>query len=172
MINKNIKINFILPKLLSFSYLKYFANLSRSYIKGFVWYNLYNSQSVFKFSFRLHYHISRSYRVHKSCSYRVFSLQEFKQNDSRTSCNSNNYGASFREKQVKGKGKKRRICVKPWLKRKKNLKFYETLLAELPLKDEHNYTILLRMTSENFEKIFQLITKENIKMGELIPPRL
>ena len=62
--------------------------------------------------------------------------------------------------------------MKPWLKRKKNLKFYETLLAELPLKDEHNYTILLRMTSENFEKIFQLITKENIKMGELIPPRL
>ena len=62
--------------------------------------------------------------------------------------------------------------MKPWLKRKKNLEFYETLLAELPLEDEHNYNILLRMTSENFEEIFQLITKENIKMRELIPPRL
>ena len=71
------------------------------------------------------------------------------------------------------KGKKRRICVKPWLKLGLN---YETLLAELRLEDGHNYNILLRMTSENFEEIFQLIkddiTKENIKMRELIPPRL
>ena len=62
-----------------------------------------------------------------------------------------------------------RVCVKPWLKR-------ETLLAELRLEDEHSYNILLRMTSENFEEIFQLIkddiTKENTKMTELIPPRL
>ena len=77
--------------------------LSRSYIKRFVWYNLYHSQSVFKFSLRLHYHTSCSYRVHKSCSYRVFSLQEFKQNDSRTSCSSSNYCTNFREKQVKKK---------------------------------------------------------------------
>ena len=55
--------------------------------------------------------------------------------------------------------------MKPWLKRRKNLEFYETLLAELRLEYEYNYNILLRMTSENFEKIFQLIkddmTKEN-----------
>ena len=48
------------------------------------------------------------------------------------------------------------------------------LPAELCLEDEHNYNILLQMTSENFE-IFQLIkddtTKENIRMGERIPPR-
>ena len=66
--------------------------------------------------------------------------------------------------------------MKPWLKRKKNLEFYDTLLAELRLEEEHNYNILLRMTSENFEEIFQLIkddvTKENIKMRELIPHRL
>ena len=47
------------------------------------------------------------------------------------------------------------------------------LLAEMRLEDEYNYNILLRMTSENFEEIFQLIkddiTKENTKMGELIP---
>ena len=50
------------------------------------------------------------------------------------------------------------------------------LLAELRLEDKHNYNILLRMTSENFEKIFQLIkddiTIENITMGELIPLQL
>ena len=44
------------------------------------------------------------------------------------------------------------------------------------LEDEYNYNILLRMTSENFEEIFQLIkdniTKENTKLRELIPPRL
>ena len=74
------------------------------------------------------------------------------------------------------KQKKKRVCVKPWLKRRKNLEFYETLLAELRLKDEYNYNIILRMTSENFEEIFQLIkddiTKENTKLRELIPPRL
>ena len=46
--------------------------------------------------------------------------------------------------------------MKPWLKRRKNLEFYETLLAELWLEYEYNYNILLRMTSENFEKIFQM----------------
>ena len=46
----------------------------------------------------------------------------------------------------------------------------------MQLEDEYNYNILLRMTSENFEEIFQLIkddiTKENTKLRELIPPRL
>ena len=69
----------------------------------------------------------------------------------------------------KNKSRKMREKRKPWLKR-------ETVLAELRLEDEHSYNILLRMTSENFEEIFQLIkddiTKENTKMTELIPPRL
>ena len=79
----------------------------------------------------------------------------------------------------KNKSRKKRgksICVNPWLKRRKNLEFYGTLLAELRLKDEYNYNILLQMTSENFEEIFQLtkgdLTKENTKMRELIPSRL
>ena len=63
--------------------------------------------------------------------------------------------------------------MKPWLKRRKNLEFYETLLAELQLEYEYNYNILLKMTFENFEKIFQLvkddITNESTKMRELIP---
>ena len=66
--------------------------------------------------------------------------------------------------------------MKRWLKRRKNLKFYKTLLAEPRLKDEYDYNILLRMTSVNLEEIFQLIkddlTKENTKMTELIPPRI
>ena len=56
-----------------------------------------------KFHLSLHYRTSCSYRVHKNCSYKVFSLQEFKRNDSRTSCSSSNYCINFREKQVKKK---------------------------------------------------------------------
>ena len=55
------------------------------------------------------------------------------------------------------KKRKKRVCVKPWLKRRKNLEFYQTLPAELQLEDEYNYNIILPMTSENFEEIFQLI---------------
>ena len=40
------------------------------------------------------------------------------------------------------------------------------------LEEEYNYSILLRMTSENFEEIFQLIKddipKENTNLRELI----
>ena len=66
--------------------------------------------------------------------------------------------------------------MKAWLKRRKNLELYGTLLAELWLEEEYNYNILLRMTSENFEEIFQLIKdeipKENTNLRKLIPPRL
>ena len=62
--------------------------------------------------------------------------------------------------------------MKHWLKRRKNLEFYETLLAELLLEKEHDYNVLLQMTSENSEEIFQLtkddISKENTKLRELI----
>ena len=116
---------------------------------------------VFKCPLRLHYHTSCSYGLHNCCFYRVFSFQEFKKNDSRTSCSSSNYSTNFREKQVKEKDKKKEVCVKPWLKKEKNLEFDETLLAQLRLKDKYNYNHILRMTSENVEGIFQLI-KEDI----------
>ena len=84
--------------------------------------------------------------------------------------------AKSREKQVKEKRKKGRVSVRPWLKRRKNSEFYETLLADLSLEEESNYKTLLRMTSENSEEIFQLIKdntpKENTKLRELIPLRL
>ena len=66
--------------------------------------------------------------------------------------------------------------MKAWLKRRKNLELYGTLLVELRLEQEYNYNILLRMTSENFEEIFRLIKddilKENTNLRELILPRL
>ena len=66
--------------------------------------------------------------------------------------------------------------MKSSLKRRKNLELYRTLPAELRLEEEYNYNILLRMTSEKFEEIFQLvkddIPKENANLRELIPPRL
>ena len=53
--------------------------------------------------------------------------------------------------------------MKPWIKRRKNLELYETLLAKLRLEEEFSYNILLRMTSENFEEIFQLIKDDILK---------
>ena len=41
---------------------------------------------------------------------------------------------------------KRKVGVKPCLKRRKNLGFYETLLAELQLGKEYHYKNYLRMT--------------------------
>ena len=78
----------------------------------------------------LNHHTSCSYQIHKSCFYRLFSLQE---NDLRTSISS----CKSRKKR-----KKRGVYVKPWLKRRKNVELYGTLLAELPLKEEYNYNIL------------------------------
>ena len=50
--------------------------------------------------------------------------------------------------------------MRPWLKRRKNVELYRTLFAELPLEEEYNYNLLLRITSELFEEIFQLIPKQ------------
>ena len=65
--------------------------------------------------------------------------------------------------------------MKPWLKRRKNVELYGTLLAELPLDEEYHFNILLRIT-EIFEEIFELIKdnipKENPSLRELIPTKL
>ena len=59
---------------------------------------------------------------------------------------------------------------------KENLELDGTLLSKLRLEEEYNYNILLRITSENFKEIFQLIKdnilKENTDLREIIPPRL
>ena len=55
---------------------------------------------------------------------------------------------------------KKEEYVKPFLKRKKNLQYYEILLPELQLEGEYNYNILVRMTYENFGEIFQLMKND------------
>ena len=55
----------------------------------------------------------------------------------------------FEKKKSSKKRQQRKVSMTPWLERRKNLRFYETLLAELRLEDE-----CLRITSENFEEIF------------------
>ena len=64
--------------------------------------------------------------------------------------------------------------MKPYLVRRKNFE-EETLHVELLLEEEYS-SILVRMTSENTEEIFQLlkddIPKEKTKLREIIPPRL
>ena len=42
-----------------------------------------------------------------------------------------------------GKREKKGLYAKAWLKRRKNLELYGTLLAELQLEQEYNYNILL-----------------------------
>ena len=82
----------------------------------------------------------------------------------------------LKKKKKRKSRQKRKVWVKHWLKSWQSLGVYETLQAELRYEDERSYKIYLRMTSENFEEIFQLIKddirKENTKMGEPIPPRL
>ena len=71
---------------------------------------------------RLHFHTSCSYRVLKSYSYRVFSLQEFKQNDQKHAAAV--VIIALPKKQVKEKRDNRKVCMKPWLKIRKIVGFY------------------------------------------------
>ena len=54
----------------------------------------------------------------------------------------------------KKKRQKRKVGIKPWLKRRKILVFYKTLLTELCLKEEYNYKSYLRMTLKTLKKYF------------------
>ena len=129
---------------------------------------MYDSQSAFKFLWRLHYHTGCSYQVYKVVL-TVVLIQP-------SAVQAKWFKNKLQQQQVKEKEKKRRVYVKPWLKRRKNWELYGTLLAELRLEEEYNYNILLRMTSENFEEIFQLIKnnipKDNTNLRELILPKL
>ena len=77
-------------------------------------------------------------------------------------------GLTSKKNKAGKKTQKRKVGMKPWLKRRKNLGFYDTLLAELRLEDKYNYKNCLQF--KNFEELFQLIkdgiTKENTKMRD------
>ena len=112
---------------------------------------------------RLHHHTNCSYQV--LTEYSVFkSLSKLIQEQAAVAV----IIALISEKNKSSKWKEKKKKESVWnlaLKEEKNLGFYETLFTELRLEDEHNCNILLRMTSENFEEIFQFInediTKEN-----------
>ena len=68
------------------------------------------------------------------------------------------------------------MWLKPWLWRRINLSFCETLVKELRFEDKSEYKKLLRMTPQDLHKILGLIqdniTKTNINMRDLIPPNM
>ena len=71
---------------------------------------------------------------------RLFSLREVNQNDSKQAVAA--VTVALISEKNKLKKKRLKVCMKPWLKRRKNLGIYETLLAELRLGDKYNWNIL------------------------------
>ena len=55
------------------------------------------------------------------------------------------------------------MWVKPWLGRRINLGWYDTLVQELRFDDESEYKQLLRMTPQDFDRIFWLIQDDIAK---------
>ena len=82
----------------------------------------------------------------------------------------------FEKNKSMKKRQKRRVCLKPWLKRRKTLDFMKLCLQNCGLKTSIIITFYLRMTSKNFQEILHQkkddTAKENTKMRKLIPSRL
>ena len=149
--------------------------LSRSYIKRFVWYNLYVLQSVLRFSLLLHYCTGCSYRfitfVHKV--YAIFrSLNAMIEKEAAVAII---IALGFFKKRKKAnQGKKEKSGWNLGLKDSKAWEYMKLCWQNCGRK--MNATAILWMTSENFEEIFQLTKddtrEENTKMMEPILPRL
>ena len=82
---------------------------------------------------------------------------------------------SEKNKLRKMREKKKSLCeTLAW--EKKKLRILRNSASRTAFRNEYNHNTLLRMTSKNFEEIFQLlkddVTKENTKIRELITPRL
>ena len=77
---------------------------------------------------------------------------------------------------MQGKRKKQKSLCKTLASKKKKLRNSWNSACRTALEDEYNNNILLRMTSENSEEVFQLIKdnipEENTILRELIPPTL
>ena len=72
----------------------------------------------------------------------------------------------------KKKRKKQIVWVKPWLQRRSCLGCFDTLLKELRSEDEAEYKRFLRVTTQIFDKLLELvedITKENTRFSDAIP---
>ena len=58
----------------------------------------------------------------------------------------------------KRKRKPRSVWVKPWLEKRSKLGVYDTLIRELRLEEEEEYTKFLRMNAADFEEVLGLIS--------------
>ena len=64
------------------------------------------------------------------------------------------------KRRKKSKRKKRSAWVKPWLQKRTQLGIYDTLLQELRLEEEEDYKKFLRMSTETFDELLQLISND------------
>ena len=74
---------------------------------------------------------------------------------------------------TKRERKKRVVWIKPWLQRRGTHGIFATLVEELRLEDQSDYTNYFRMTSSEFDEIFarveNKILKKDTRMREAIP---
>ena len=102
--------------------------LNRFYIKRFVWYNLYDSQLVLKCVCTIIHVVHTEFKkvvLPENSAFKNSSKMIRKQAAALIIIALISEKNKLREKRKKG-----RVCVKLWLKSRKKLEFYETLLAK------------------------------------------
>jgi hypothetical protein len=77
---------------------------------------------------------------------------------------------------IEESNEEKRIWVREWIKRRTVLGASENLLTELPLEDPEEYSLCLRMTTENFEKLLNLVSptiqKQDTILRDALPARI
>ena len=73
----------------------------------------------------LHFHTSCSCLVYKSCSYRIFSIKSLSKMSQDQAAEAVITALLTKENKSRKKRQKRNIGIKPWLKRRKSLEFYD-----------------------------------------------
>ena len=80
------------------------------------------------------------------------------------------------KRRKRSKHKKRSAWVKPWLQKRTQFGIYDTLLQELRLQEEEDYKKFLRMSTDTFDELLQLISndiqKQDTVMRASIPPKI
>ena len=80
------------------------------------------------------------------------------------------------KRRKRSKHKKRSAWVKPWLQKQTQFGIYDTLLQELRLQEEEDYKKFLRMSTDTFNELLQLISndiqKQDTVMRASIPPKI
>ena len=122
---------------------------------------MYDSQSAFKFLWGLHYRTSFDTKFERVVLTDYSAFKSSSKMIPKQAAPAVIIALIPEKNKSSKKRKKRRVSVKPSLKKKK----FRILLNSAcgTGLEEYNYNILLRMTSENFEEIFQLIKDEYLK---------